>query len=210
MAFSSLSEEALPVLLILRLVFPKPEQYCQNFPNSTIFVFFSIRHAYGTHLINHHHCHYEWLRWDGEDERDPQSPSVSFSFATQLVKTTPTSSPLFFLFLFSFFVCLFIVKSNETNQIVLKPLNSVLNICSILHILKFSKSQVCQDVYEKWENWSFRIKYIESCVKYCRSTSAPNLVCRRIPISNLSPPREILSFRGSILVAWHHHHDKCM
>ena len=80
----------------------------------------------------------------------------------------------------------------------------------MLLILKFSLNKVCQDFYEKWENWSFRIKYIESCVKYCRSTSAPNLVCRRIPISNLSPPREILSFRGSILVAWHHHHDQCM
>ena len=80
----------------------------------------------------------------------------------------------------------------------------------MLLILKFSQSKVCQDVYEKWENWSFRIKYIESCVKYCRSTSAPNLVCRRIPISNLSPPREILSFRGSILVAGHHHHDQCV
>ena len=142
-----------------------------------------------------------------------ERPSVTISqlfFRHTTCENHTNKLTFVFLFLFSFFVCLFIVKSNKTNQIVLKPLNSVLNICSILHIFKFSNSQVCQDVYEKWENWSFRIKYIESCVKYCRSTSAPNLVCRRIPISNLSPPREILSFRGSILVAWHHHHDQCM
>ena len=142
-----------------------------------------------------------------------ERPSVTISqlfFCHTTCENHTNKLTFVFLFFFSFFVCLFIVKSNKTNQIVLKPLNSVLNICSILHILKFSKSQVCQDVYEKWENWSFRIKYIESCVKYCRSTSAPNLVCRRIPISNLSPPREILSFRGSILVAGHHHHDQCI